>query len=301
MHLQQNILAMFSDCNIKEGYWVGLVHMLKSIYGDDIESLPSDQATIVAYSHLAFSIRSIVYYNPDYVSNTLKNCVYSAPVTNYFVKRTDNYGFAFKGGNQCESHNHQDVGSFILARNNKQIFCDLGYIGPGNHPEYHGSKRYDYFNTSSFAHNVPYFDGVGQGCGGAEKARAVYDEKTSSVYMDFTIGYSLKQHSKLKKAEREFILTDDKITLHDNFIFDGKVNITERFVTTIKPKIDGNAIIIDDVRFVALSDVTLNIVEQEYIAQLPDEGGNYNQIAYCIDITLKDDNTEFKATIDFIK
>ena len=119
--------------------------------------------------------------------------------------------------------------------------------------------------------------------------------------MDFTIGYSLKQHSKLKKAEREFILTDDKITLHDNFIFDGKVNITERFVTTIKPKIDGNAIIIDDVRFVALSDVTLNIVEQEYIAQLPDEGGNYNQIAYCIDITLKDDNTEFKATIDFIK
>ena len=301
MHLQQNILAMFSDCNIKEGYWVGLVHMLKSIYGDDIESLPNDQATIVAYSHLAFSIRSIVYYNPDYVSNTLRNCVYSAPVTNYFVKRTDNYGFAFKGGNQCESHNHQDVGSFILARNNKQIFCDLGYIGPGNHPEYHGSKRYDYFNTSSFAHNVPYFDGVGQGCGGAEKARAVYDEKTSSVYMDFTIGYSLKQHSKLKKAERTFMLSDDKIELYDKFTFDGNAKITERFITTIKPRIEGKAVIIDDVRFAIKSDAILNIVEHEYISQLPDEHGNYNQIAYCIDITLKDDNTEFKAAIDFIK
>ena len=299
MHLQQNVLAMFSDCNIKEGYWIGLVHMLKSIYGEEIETLPIDQATIVAYSHLAFSIRSIVYYNPNYVSNKLRNSVYSAPVSNYFIKRTDNYGFAFKGGNQCESHNHQDVGSFILARNNKQIFCDLGSIGPGIYPGYHGDRRYEYFNTTSFAHNVPYFDDIGQGCGGAEKARAVYDENTSSVYMDFTIGYSLKQHSKLKEAERTFVLSDEKIELYDKFSFDGKAKITERFITTIKPRIEGKAIIIDDVRFVVESNAILNIVEQEYIAQLPDEYGIYNQIVYCIDFTLDSGETEFRAIIEF--
>ena len=302
MLVQPNVLAMFSDVNAREGYWVGLPHMLKTIYGDAIESLPMDQATIVAYCHWAFAVRSTVYFNPEYTSDKLRNCVYTAPVTNYFTKRTPNYGLAFKGGNQWESHNHQDVGSFILARDNRQIFCDFGYIGPGNWPGYQGSRRNEYFQPSSFSHNLPYFNGKGQGGDWTGKARAVYNEAEGTVYMDFTHGYDVNNvHTTLKKAERTLKPLDDKIELYDKFEFSEKAVIIERFVTTIKPKIDGNTAIMDDVRFTATSDATLNVVEQPYVDQLPDENGSFDKICYLLDYTLNGDTTEFKATIDFLK
>ncbi len=301
MFLQPNVLALFSDVNIHEGYWVGLPHMLKTVYGDVIENLPSDQATIITYHHWAFAVRSCVYFNPDFVGTELKNATYSAPVTNYFTKRTDNYGFAFKGGNQWESHNHQDVGSFILARHNKQIFCDFGYIGPGNWPGYQGSRRNEYFQPSSFSHNLPYFNGKGQGGDWEGKARAVYDETKGTVYMDFTHGYNVRDvHTTLQKAERTFTPTDDKIEIYDKFTFSEPAVITERFVTTIKPRVEDGIVYIDDVRFICQCDATLNIVEQPYVDQLPDESGSHNRICYLLDYTLNGDNTEFKATIDFI-
>ena len=92
-----------------------------------------------------------------------------------------------------------------------------------------------------------------------------------------------------------------KIELYDKFEFSEKAVITERFVTTIKPKIDGNTAIMDDVRFTATSDATLNVVEQPYVDQLPDENGSFNKICYLLDYTLNGDTTEFKATIDFLK
>ena len=300
MHLQPNILAMFSDVNAREGYWVGLPHMLKTVYGDAIEKLTLDQATIVAYCHWAFALRSTIYYNPEYTTDKLENGTYYAPVSNYFIKRTDNYGLAFKGGNQWESHNHQDVGSFILARNNKQIFCDFGYIGPGNWPGYQGSRRNEYFQPSSFSHNLPIFDDMGQGGDDTNKARAVYNEETGVVYMDFTLGYDRKKHYKLQKAERSFKPLDDRIEMHDKFTFSDKTKITERFVTTIKPQIDGNTAIMGDVRLSTTTDATLNVIEQPYVDQLPDENGNYNQICYLLDYTLNGDTTEFNAVIDFL-
>lgn len=297
MHLQSNVLAMFSDVNVKEGYLLFLPHMLKSVYGDAIESFPLDRATVVANGHWAFAIRAVAYYNPDYVSDRLENNTYYAPNSNYFVKRTDNYGFAFKGGNQWESHNHQDVGSFILARNNKQIFCDFGYSGPCKQ----NPSRYENFHPSSFSHSLPYFDGKGQGGDDENNARAVYDEKTGWVYMDFTLGYSKNDHPSLEKAERRFKPQNDKIEMHDKFTFSSDVKITERFVTTIKPKKEGTTVIIDDVRLSTPSNVTLDIIEQIYVDQLPNENGSYDKICYLIDYTLNGDTTDFYATIDFLK
>lgn len=296
MHLQPSVLAMFSDVNVKEGYLLFLPHMLKSVYGDVIENLTLDRATIVANGHWVFAVRAVAYYNPDYVADKLENRTYYATNSNYFIKRTDNYGFAFKGGNQWESHNHQDVGSFILARNNKQIFCDFGYNGPGKW----NPSRYENFHPSSFSHSLPYFNGKGQGGDDENNARAVYNKETGWVYMDFTLGYSKIDHPTLIRAERSFKPTSDKIEMHDKFTFSGKTKITERFVTTIKPYVDGSSVIVDDVRLSTSSDVTLNIIEQTYADQLPDENGSYEKLCYLIDYTLNGDAEDFYATIDFL-
>ena len=245
-------------------------------------------------------MRSTVYYNPDYVSNELPDCEYYANESSFFTKRTKDYGFILKGGNQWESHNHQDVGSFILARHNKQIFCDFGYIGPGNWPGYFGKERNTYFQPSSFSHNVPYFNGKGQGGAWEGKARAVYNKDTKELYMDFTHGYDVENvHTTLKKAERRFKMEDDSIKIHDSYEFSEKATITERFVSRIKPRIEGNIAYIEDVRVICECDATLNVVEQPFVDFLPDENGNHNKICYLLDYTLNGDNTEFKATIDF--
>ena len=301
IYLQPNVLANFSDVNMREGYWIGLPHMLKTVYGDAIENLPTAPATIIEYCHWAFSVRSVVYYNPDYTCDTLSNCTCYANESSFFSKRTDYYGFILKGGNQWESHNHQDVGSFILARHNKQIFCDFGYIGPGNWPGYFGPQRNTYFQPSSFSHNVPYFNGKGQGGDWPGKARAVYDEKTKIVYMDFTHGYDVKNtHTTLKKAERYFKMDEDKIEIHDKYDFSDNAVITERFVSRIKPKIEGNIAYIEDVRLICNCDATLKVIDQPFVDYLPDENGNHNKICYLLDYTLNGDNRDFKATIDFL-
>ena len=126
-------------------------------------------------------------------------------------------------------------------------------------------------------------------------------EDDGTVYMDFTLGYGKNDHPTLEKAERTLKPTDDKIEIYDRYEFDGDAVITERFVTTVKPIVDGNSVILDDVRFTCEGGATLNIVEQPYVDQLPDENGNYNKICYLLDYTLNKGVYEFAATIDFIK
>ena len=118
--------------------------------------------------------------------------------------------------------------------------------------------------------------------------------------MDFTHGYDVKNvHTTLQKAERRFKMEDDYIGIQDNYEFSEKAVITERFVSRIKPRVEGNIAYIEDVRVICECDATLNVVEQPFVDFLPDENGNHNKVCYLLDYTLNGDNTEFKATIDF--
>lgn len=290
MFLQREVLATFGDCNVREGYWVGLPHILRSVYPDSVEKLPTEKSTVITYAHLCFSLRSVVFYKPEYVGGALENTVWHAPKSGFFLKRTDRYGFAAKGGNNGESHNHNDVGSFILARDNRQILCDLGYIGPTACPGYHETERYTYFNPSSFSHNVPYFNGIPQDGIRRADAYAEYDEQTETVSLDFTGGYGVPE---LKKAVRAFTFSEAMITLRDTFVATSPMVVTERFVAVIEPRVEGIEVIVGDVRLVPKTDVTLNLVRQPYCAQLPDANGSHQQTAYCIDYTLKAGQTVF--------
>ena len=204
MFLQRSVIVSFSDCNAHEKYSVGLPHMLKHIYGDAVEKLPKERATIAERNtHMNFLLRSVVYYNESFTTDEIdSNVTYFMKDSNYLVKRTPYYGFATKGGNNGESHNHNDVGSFIFARNNKQILCD---IGAGPYVEgYHTEQRYTFFNPSSFSHNVPFFDGVPQDGVRRDNVIIDYDDKNGTAYMDFTNAYGLDY---LKKAERKLTIS----------------------------------------------------------------------------------------------
>lgn len=288
MFLQRSVIVSFSDCNAHEKYSVGLPHMLKHIYGDAVEKLPKERATIAERNtHMNFLLRSVVYYNESFTTDEIdSNVTYFMKDSNYLVKRTPYYGFATKGGNNGESHNHNDVGSFIFARNNKQILCD---IGAGPYVEgYHTEQRYTFFNPSSFSHNVPFFDGVPQDGVRRDNVIIDYDDKNGTAYMDFTNAYGLDY---LKKAERKFTMGESEIVIDDKFTLTQNSEITERFVALIEPRVENGCVVIDDTTLVCDIEPQISVKVLEYHNQ----PGTYN--AYCIDYVLPNGKTNFKLQI----
>lgn len=299
MYLQPKVVASYSDCNFKEVYWYGLAHMLREVYPNDVQKLPMLDVNLFSYVHFSFGLRTLLYFKKENVTDKLENGSFYSENCAYFTKRTDNYGFTCKGGDNGESHNHNDVASFILARNNKQILCDFGYPGPtAKTKNYHGNDRYSNFNPSALSHNIPFFNGIPQDGVRREIVFAKYDKKNDSVYMDFTAGYGVET---LDKAERTFYFRDDEIIMQDKFKFNAPTIATERFVTTTKPIVDGNKVTLGDTVLVGSRNSVLKVVEVPYSAQFPDENGSYDQICYCLDYTLYQGERNFELRITFNK
>ena len=291
MFLQRDVIVSFSDCAGVQNYSVWLPHALRTIYGEDVEKLPIKLAIMAKdNTHLNFLLRCILYFRPEHVTNEIEESAsYHMKDSAYFVKRTPHYGFATKGGNNGESHNHNDVGSFIFARNNHQILCDLG-AGPYK-TGYHENARYTFFNPSAFSHNIPFFDGVGQDGVRRDNVYLNVNENMSVVSMDFTNGYG---QDYLKKAERTFTLSDDKIALCDKFTLTKESVITERFVSVIEPRIVGNKVIIEDTTLECKEGLIPNISIHEAETHI----GAVKFNAYLIDYILPTGVCEFNLLIN---
>ena len=290
MFLQKNVMATYSDTGIDSKYSVSLPHMLRSVYGDEIEKLPIEHGIIVYdNTHFNFALRSFIYYSQDNnAAEMATDVTYSVPNSCYFTKRTSKYGFTVKGGNNGESHNHIDVGSFILARNNKQIIADIG-AGPYL-PGYHTEKRYTFFNPSAYAHSIPLFDGVGEDSIARDDVFVNYDKENNRAYFEFAQAFGMDF---LKSAKREFSFEESKITMKDKFVLDCEKEITERFISIIEPKICEGVAVIDDVHITNEYGIEPKITVKETEKHL---GGACN--VYILDYTLPKGKTEFKIVFE---
>ena len=291
MFLQKNVMATYSDSGLDSKYNVGLPHLLRHVYGDEVEKLPIEHGIVVHdNTHFNFALRSFIYYKAE--NNALEmadNVTYSVKGSCYFTKRTKNYGFTVKGGNNGESHNHVDVASFILARNNKQIIADIG-AGPYL-PGYHTKERYTFFNPSAYSHSIPMFDGVGQDSIARDDVFVEYDEKNQTATLDFAQAYGVDF---LKKATRIFAFEENKITLSDAFTLTEEKEITERFISIIEPKIEGDVVIIDDVTLKSQNGLLPKITTKTAHKHL--DNAPYN--VYLIDYVLSKGETSFKLSFE---
>jgi hypothetical protein len=217
---------------------------LRSVYGEEIERLPRSLGVIAKdNTHLNFLLRAVLYYNEDNFSDkTRTDVTYTAENSAYLVKRTKGFGFSCKGGNNGESHNHIDVGTFILSRNNKQIIADIG-AGPYL-DGYHSERRYTFFHPSAYAHSLPIIDGFAEDSIKRDDAIVIFDEKTNSASVEFAQAYG---KDFIKSVKREFKFDSYSLTLTDTFGLNSKGEITERFISLIEPKIENGKIVIDDV------------------------------------------------------
>lgn len=241
MYLTEGCTVSFADAGRTGRYNVGILHYLKGEYPDDVV-IPDP-----AYSELMDGcgrwctfLRSFSWMEPDYATGEKiggGEMTYYAPSVNWLVKRGERYSFAAKGGHNAEPHNHHDIGSFILAKDGRQILTDPGG-GVYTRQYFTPAIRYDGVACGSRGHSVPFF---GTEADRAEKGKHYGYQKDGKQFraadvvcdgdtfsMDLAPAYG---ETFVRKVLRTFTFGESGFTLRDEFDADGGIPITDRFVS----------------------------------------------------------------------
>ena len=162
--------------------------------------------------------------------------------------------FAMKGGHNDESHNHNDVGQFILYRNGKPVLIDAG-VGEYTKQTF-SPDRYKIWSMQSLYHNLPSFDGVGQPNGAKYASKnEVYDKEARSLTLELADAYA--DECGIASYIREGALRDGVVTIRESielneeklidfamlthrephFIDDTKIALTEGAILEFDPSL----------------------------------------------------------------
>ena len=126
---------------------------------------------------------------------------------------------ATHGGHNAESHNHNDVGDFIIYADGQPMIIDAGR---GNYTaRTFSSKRYDLWFTQSEYHNLPIVNGIGQKAGRefeAQNVKSQINDKEASLEMDIAAAYpkeagitTWNRTVKLNRLKNQIELSDDYV------------------------------------------------------------------------------------------
>ncbi|RZM24632.1 MAG: hypothetical protein EOO88_22175 [Pedobacter sp.] len=126
--------------------------------------------------------------------------------------------FAAKGGHNAESHNHNDVGNFILYQDGKPVIIDVG-IGTYTRDTFN-EQRWSIWNIRSLWHNCPTVNGLEQQNGEQYRATNVgYAEKGQTGYFLLDIASAYPASAGVEKLVRnfEFQRKQAKLVLTENY------------------------------------------------------------------------------------
>ncbi len=154
------------------------------------------------------------------------------PDIQMLCSRSDNGFFvAAHGGHNAESHNHNDVGDFVVYFNGKPVLLD---VGRGTYtPRTFSDERYSlWFNTSTY-HNLPEVNGMQQKDGrqfGAKDVQYTNNTKFSSVSMDISGAYPAE--AGLENWERTVSLYKKGwVEIKDDYSLKAPSNVRQHFMT----------------------------------------------------------------------
>ena len=106
---------------------------------------------------------------------------------------------AAKGGHNDEHHNHNDVGTFVVATDGVPVVVDAGR--PTYTLQTFGPGRYDIWTMQSSWHNVPEVRGVAQGVGRAYAASGTFSAE-AALTMDLAAAYPVPGLSTWRREVR---------------------------------------------------------------------------------------------------
>ena len=139
------------------------------------------------------------------------------PEREIFTARNDDGLFvAAKGGHNDESHNHNDIGNFIVYGNGQPLLIDLG--SDTYTAKTFSSERYTLMDTRSAYHNVPLINGQEQEAGKSFRSSNATNQRigeTQIFSLDIAKAYPPK--ASVKAWERQFSVSDNNITVTERY------------------------------------------------------------------------------------
>ena len=148
-----------------------------------------------------------------------------------------------KGGHTDESHNHNDIGSFVFHDREKPVLVDVGI---GTYTRFTFSEhRYDMIPwVKGENHIIPAFDGITQQYG-REYHTDSFNATEDSITVSFASAYP--KEAGLISLERKLSFTENGMKCVDRFEREGdkRGKVREVFVSVLPVEIKGNAAIID--------------------------------------------------------
>lgn len=166
------------------------------------------------------------------------------PSAGLFITRDDTLYLAVKAGDNDDSHNHNDTGSFTIYKNGRPLFIDAGvetYSKKTFSPD-----RYEIWTMQSGYHNLPTFADITQQNGPDFKATDVtweLGDTYGEIFMDIAAAYpdnAIRSYHRQARLDK-----GSKITICDTY--EGTTRpVVLSLMTYEKPEINGSLITIGD-------------------------------------------------------
>lgn len=234
VHVQDKYYVNFADCSPVPGRCsareflfaqrTGNRDMMTFAAGDFVEGLPQtlllpEENNLYYRVQNAFTAGEIFAYAAGVSGTAVSYADLFYPSTGLLVARDEIYFLAVKAGNNGDSHNHNDTGSFTVYKNGKPLFIDVGvesYTKKTFSPQ-----RYEIWTMQSAYHNLPTVNGFMQKDGkeyGAAGTKTRLDGECCEIGMDLATAYP--REAGLSHYWRKVTLKKRKeIRVHDRFAF----------------------------------------------------------------------------------
>lgn len=238
----KGISLSFSDGDIHESFQPGLTAYLAHCY-PDVEipdfRLARDLESDACYRWLANerNIRWLKKY-PINIADNLntekinKIQAYLLPSAQWLIcKDISGNGYAAKGGNNAENHNHNDIGTFMCVYEGEMLLADLG---AGEYTkDYFNAGRYNILCNRSLGHCVPLINDKEQ-CDGREYCSDSFEwnEEKKELTVSFANAYPQGLIAEIKRTITMSQEHYPKMQLNINDSFK-KSQITEKITENI--------------------------------------------------------------------
>lgn len=240
INIYDNVFPAISDSLpvLSEGF--GGIYEVGKILGNN--SLMKIAKAVEETSHIYSDIESVFLIDElrAFDSDTKNEEFAEFSDLQLVVWREKDIYITVKAGHNDESHNHNDVGNYIIYKNNKPVIIDVG-TAPYTSKTF-SPKRYEIWYTNSRHHNVPQIGNHEQKAGREFAAENFScDAEHYSADIGTAYGSGIKWNRTVKFNRKE-----EKINFSEKYSLPSEQEIILAFMTEEKPKIEGKCVILNE-------------------------------------------------------
>lgn len=233
VHISDKYYVNFADCSpvagragVREFLFAERTHnanMMLFAAGDFLaggrDTLLMDQESNLYYRLLNGFYAEYISQYCDTRSDTATHPDIYYKSVGLFVARDDTLCLAVKAGDNADSHNHNDVGSFTVYKNGYPMVIDVGVESYTQ--KTFSSRRYEIWTMQSAYHNLPTINGMMQRDGETYRAKDVsclMDDSVCEISMDISGAYPAEANLEIYRRTAT-LYKGNKIVIKDQFAF----------------------------------------------------------------------------------